>query len=75
MKSLSAAIIVAAGVVQLSSSQFCAVSIMALKPIQSIEIARHGWGIGVFLIIAGMLGWAYSLWSRADSSCGSDQKT
>lgn len=74
MKSLSAAIIVTAGVALVSSSQWCAASIMALTPIHSIDIAHTGMTTGIILIIAGMFGWAYTLLSRADSSRGSDQK-
>lgn len=75
MKSLSAAIIVTAGVALVCSSQFCAASIMALTPIHSIDIARHGVTTGIILIIAGMFGWGYTLLTRADSSRSSDQRT
>lgn len=73
MKSLSAAIIVTAGVTLVSSSQWCAASIMDLTPNHSIDIASRGVTIGICLAIAGMLGWGYTLLSRTASSRGSEQ--
>jgi hypothetical protein len=75
MKSLSAAIIVTAGVALVCSSQWSAASIMALTQHHSIDIAHTGVTTGIFLIIAGMLGWGYTLLTRADSSRSSDQRT
>lgn len=75
MKSLSAAIIVTAGVALVCSSQWSAASIMALTPHHSIDIAHSGMMTGIILIFAGMLGLGYTLLTRADSSRSSDQRT
>lgn len=75
MKSLSAAIIVTAGVALVCSSQWSAASIMALTPHHSIDIAHTGVTTVILLIIAGMFGWGYTLLTRADSSRSSEQRT
>ncbi|MFO1043008.1 MAG: hypothetical protein U0941_14555 [Planctomycetaceae bacterium] len=68
MKSVSAAIVVIAGAALVGSSQWCASQIMSLKPNHSIDIANVGVTTGICIIIAGILGWGYTLWSRADMS-------
>lgn len=67
MKFLSAAIIVTSGVALVSSSQWCAASIMELKPVHTIDIAHRGVTIGICIIICGLLGWGYAILSRTDS--------
>ncbi len=75
MKSLSAAIIVTAGVALVCSSQWSAASIMALTQHHSIDIAHTGVTTGIFLIIAGLIGWAYTLFSRIESSSSANHKS
>ncbi len=68
MKNLSAAIIVTAGATLVGSSQWCAYAIMTLKINQNVDIAHWGVTVGICVIIAGMLGWGYTLLSRTDAS-------
>ena len=68
MKSLSAAMIVTAGAALVGSSQWCAWGMMSLKINHSIDIAHRGVTTGIGIIIVGILGWGYTLWSRADGS-------
>lgn len=75
MTSRSAAIIVTAGVALVGSSQWYAASIMELTPIHSIDIGHRGVTIGIYLIIAGMAGWGYTLLSRPDCSSSPDRKS
>lgn len=75
MKSLSAAIIVTAGVFLVCSSQWSATSIMALTPHHSIDIAHHWGTTEIILSIAVIFGWAYTELMPTDSSRSSDQRT